>query len=145
MGVPYVAAAGVAFLLAASAASTTANFNLPVRHGSSRVVTICLAQDGRSISGAATCAYDAKTHRLGSCTCPGNTLIAETDICWPGQHEAANSPAANHARYEAAVNGHGNLRGASFEGRSFCQRMHDDGYPHWFFPEEGAPSVRHGN
>ena len=142
MGVPY-AAAGLALMLAASAA-TTANFSLPVRHGSTRVVTICLAPDGRAISGNASCAYDRKTQRLGACTCPGNTLIAETDICWPGQHPAMDTPAANRARYAAAVNGHGNLRGASFEGKSFCQHVHDDGYPHWFFPNEGAAHMRAG-
>ncbi len=143
MGVPY-AAAGLAFILAASAVSTTANFSLPVRHGGTRIVTICLAPDGRSLQGNAVCAYDARTRRLGACTCPGNALVAETDICWPGQHPATDTAAANHARYETAVSSHGNLRGASFEGRPFCQRVHDDGYPHWFFPEEGAPQMHAG-
>ena len=145
MGVPF-AAASLAVLLAASAVSTTSvNFTLPVRHPASRVVTICLASDGRTVQGSATCAFDRHTQRLGSCACPGDALVAETDICWPGQHPAGDSAAANHARYEAAVSGHGNLRGASFEGRKFCQHMRDDGYPHWTFPEEGSPAMRHGN
>ena len=143
MGVPY-AAAGLAVILAASAVSTTANFSLPVRHGNTRVVTICLAPDGRAVQGNAVCAYDARTRRLGACTCPGSALVAETDICWPGQHPASDTAAANHARYEAAVSAHGNLRGANFEGRPFCQHLRDDGYPHWFFPEEGAPQMHSG-
>ncbi|HEY3813770.1 MAG TPA: hypothetical protein VGL66_11140 [Caulobacteraceae bacterium] len=143
MGVPF-AAASLAVILTASAV-TTVNLTLPVRHPASRVVTICLAPDGRTVQGNATCSLDKLHNRLGACTCPGNTLVAETDICWPGQHAVADSAAANRARYEAAVNGHGSLRGASFQGRSFCQHVKDDGYPHWTTPVEGAPMIHHGN
>ncbi len=139
MGLPYLAA-GIALITAASAV-VTGNFNTPVRHGASRVVTVCLARDGSITAAPATCSYDKTRQRLSDCRCPSGTLTAETTICWPGEHPAPTTVAANQARYEAASSGR--LMSAKFQGHSFCQHVRDDGLPHWFSPEEGTAAIKH--
>jgi hypothetical protein len=143
MGLPYVASS-LALIFAAQAV-TTASFNLPVRHGASRVVTICLAHDGSVLQGRATCSYERRTGAVSDCRCPSGAMAAQTKICWPGEHPAADSAAANRARWDAAASHNGDLMSARFEGRSFCQHVRDDGYPHWTFPVEGTPALRRGN